>query len=78
MMNAFYFLKNNEGEIAQHWWLRNGTSDNHTSQTVMINLAAKLENMNKNVDTWIFWDGDHCADNDPEGFITWIETITRD
>jgi hypothetical protein len=44
----------------------------------MINLAAKLENMNKNVDTWIFWDGDHCADNDPEGFITWIETITRD
>jgi len=49
-----FISKKQWGEIAQHWWLRNGTSDNHTSQTVMINLAAKLENMIKNVDTWIF------------------------
>lgn len=78
MMNAFYFLKNGEGKIAKHWWLRNGARDNHTSQTVMINLATMLENMNKSVNSWIFWDGDHCADHDPEGFIEWIKNITED
>lgn len=78
MMNVFYFLKNDKGNVTQHWWLRNGTSDNHTSQTVMINLATMLENMDKNVNTWVFWDGDHCADNDPEGFIEWIKNITED
>lgn len=78
MMNAFYFLKNGEGKIAKHWWLRNGARDNHTSQTVMINLVTMLENMKKSVNSWIFWDGDHCADHDPEGFIEWIKNITTD
>ena len=78
MMNAFYFLKNGEGKIAKHWWLRNGARYNHTSQTVMINLLTKLENMKKSVNSWIFWDGDHCADHDPEGFIEWIKNITTD
>lgn len=75
MMNALYFLRSETGGVAQHWWLRNGTSDNHTSQTVMINLATQLQNMNKNVNTWIFWDGGHCADDDPEGLIKWIGNI---
>lgn len=77
MMNVMYFLNANKTDCAVHWWLRNGTSDNHTSQTIMINLATKLQNIGKNVNTWLFWDGGHCADDDPEGFIEWIGEISK-
>lgn len=76
LMNALYFAKQENKGCAQFWWLRNGTSDNHTSQTVMINLATKLKNINKDVNAWLFWDGGHCADYDPEGFVEWIKNIT--
>ncbi len=76
MMNAMYFIRNNNKDCAGYWWLRNGTSDNHTSQTVMVNLVISLENLKKDVNSWTFWDGGHCADEDPEGFIDWIGRIT--
>jgi hypothetical protein len=76
MMNAMYFLRQNSSDIAGHWWLRSGTSDNHTSQTVMVNLATSLENRGKEVNAWLFWDGGHCADADPEGLIAWIGNVT--
>ncbi|HLO60452.1 MAG TPA: subtype B tannase [Bacteroidales bacterium] len=76
MMNAMYFIRQNNRDCARMWWLRNGTSDNHTSQTVMINLATSLENMGKVVNALLFWDGGHCADDDPEGLITWIGAVT--
>lgn len=77
LMNAMYFaIQQNEG-CAPNWWLRNGTSDNHTSQTVMINLATALESQGKSVDAGLFWDARHCQDEDPEGFIKWIQTITQ-
>jgi len=28
------------------------------------------------VNTWVFWDGGHCADDDPEGLIAWIGAVT--
>ena len=75
LMNAMYFIGlKNEG-CAPNWWLRNGTSDNHTSQTVMVNLATSLENQSKNVNALVFWDGGHCADYDPEGLITWMSIV---
>ncbi len=76
MMNAMYFPRRNNSGCAGYWWLRNGTSDNHTSQTVMVNLATSLENLNKHVNALLFWDGGHCADYDPESFIRWIGEIT--
>ncbi|UCG88192.1 MAG: Tat pathway signal sequence domain protein [Gemmatimonadota bacterium] len=76
MMNAMYFLGQNDSDVAGYWWLRNGTRDNHNSQTVMVNLATTLENRNKEVNAWVFWDGGHCADYDPEGLIAWIGNIT--
>jgi hypothetical protein len=76
MMNAMYFLRQNNRGCASYWWLRNGTKDNHNSQTVMINLATSLENRNKEVNAWLFWDGGHCADDDPEGLIAWIGKVT--
>ena len=76
MMNAMYFNGQNNSGCAVKWWLRNGTSDNHTSQTVMVNLATSLENLNREVNAWVFWDGGHCADDDPEGLIRWIGEVT--
>lgn len=76
MMNAMYFLGLNNSDCAGYWWLRNGTSDNHTSQTVMVNLATSLENLKKNVNASVFWDGGHCADDEPEEFIRWIGKVT--
>jgi hypothetical protein len=76
MMNALYFTEPGRSDCAPHWWLRNGSADNHTSQTVMINLATRLQNTGKDVNVWLFWDGGHCADDDPEGLIRWIDAIS--
>jgi len=77
MMNAFYFIREDNKGCANYWWLRNGSSDNHTSQTVMVNLATGLENQNKIVDAALYWDGGHCADNNPEGMVKWMGKITN-
>ena len=76
MMNAMYFVSQNNSSCAKYWWLRQGTSDNHTSQTVIANLAASLENKNKNVNTWLYWDAGHGANEDPENFISWMGNST--
>ena len=76
LMNAMYFIGKNNSDCAPNWWLRQGSSDNHTSQTVLANLAASLENRNKKVDTKLYWDAGHGADEDPEDFILWIGHIT--
>jgi hypothetical protein len=76
LMNANYFVRQDNKGCAAYWWLRNGSSDNHTSQTVMVNLATGLENRNKIVNASVFWDGGHCADNDPEGLVQWMLKIT--
>ncbi len=77
LMNANYFVSLDNKGCAGYWWLRNGSSDNHTSQTVMVNLATGLENRNKIVNASLFWDGGHCADNDPEGLVQWMVKITN-
>lgn len=76
MMNAMYFIGQNISDCVQYWWLRQGTSDNHTSQTVIANLATSLENRNKVVNTFLYWDAGHGADEDAEDFITWIGDVT--
>jgi hypothetical protein len=76
MMNPMYFIGQKNKDCVKHWWIRHGTSDNHTSQTVITNLAISLENRNKRVNTWLYWDAGHGADEDPEDFIAWIGKIT--
>jgi predicted esterase len=75
MMNPMHFIKRNNRDCAKYWWIRHGTSDNHTSLSVIINLAESLENRNKDVNTRLYWDAGHGADNDPEDFISWIGKI---
>jgi hypothetical protein len=76
LMNAMYFTGQNNSSCADHWWLRQGTSDAHTSQTVIVNLALSLENANRNVNTSLYWDAGHGADKDPEAFIAWMGSAT--
>jgi acetyl esterase/lipase len=76
LMNPMYFITKNNKGIADHWWIRQGTSDNHNSLTVVGNLAASLENRKKDVNARLYWDAGHGADEDAEDFIAWIGTIT--
>jgi predicted small lipoprotein YifL len=76
LMNAMYFIGQNNSSCTQNWWLRQGAADNHTSQTVIANLATSLENRNKNVNTFLYWDAGHGADQDAEEFIVWMGKLT--
>jgi len=75
LMNAMYFIGQDNSDCSQYWWLRQGSSDNHTSQTVIANLAASLENQGREVNTFLYWDAGHGADQDAEEFIEWIGNI---
>jgi hypothetical protein len=76
LMNPMYFIGRNNPGMAGHWWIRTGSSDAHTSLTVVGNLAASLENRKKNVNALLYWDAGHGADQDAEDFIAWIAKIT--
>jgi hypothetical protein len=76
MMNPMYFIGENTKDCAGYWWIRHGTSDTHTSLSVIVNLVTSLENRNKNVNAWLYWDAGHGADKDPEEFIGWIARST--
>lgn len=76
LMNPMEFILRDNPGIARHWWIRHGSSDNHTSLTVIANLAASLENRKKDVNALLYWDAGHGADEDPEDFIAWIGRIT--
>jgi hypothetical protein len=77
LMNAMLFIQPSNKGCAQNWWIRHGTSDNHTSQTVIVNLATALENQQKNVSTKLYWDAGHGADEDAEAFIAWIKQLSQ-
>jgi hypothetical protein len=76
MVNAMYFIGRRHPGCAKYWWLRQGSSDNHTSQTVMANLGVSLENQEKVVNAWLYWDAGHGANEDAEQFIAWIGEVT--
>jgi hypothetical protein len=76
MMNAMYFIGRRHPGCAKYWWLRQGSSDNHTSQTIMANLGVSLENQEKAVNAWLYWDAGHGANEDAEQFIAWMGEVT--
>ncbi len=76
LMNPMYFIGLKNPGCAKYWWIRVGTKDADASLTVSANLATSLENLNKNVNTWMYWDAGHGANEDPEDFIAWIGDIT--
>ena len=76
LMNPMYFVKMDNIKCADYWWIRQGSSDSNTSLTVLSNLATALENKGKNVNTLLYWDAGHGADEDSEDFMKWIGDIT--
>ena len=76
LMNPMHFIAENSAESADYWWIRHGSLDRDTSLSVIINLALNLENAGKEVDTALYWDAGHGADEDPEAFMAWIGRIT--
>jgi hypothetical protein len=76
LMNPMHFLAGKHEGRARHWWLRVGTSDTHTSLTIVGNLAAALAGLGDDVDSLMYWDGDHDANDDAPQFIEWLGRIT--
>jgi acetyl esterase/lipase len=76
MMNPMYFVGQKNSGCADYWWIRHGTKDTDTSRMVYIDLGTSLENLNKTVNTWLYWDAGHGVNEDPEEFIAWIGNIT--
>ena len=75
-MNPMHFVLSENPGCAQCWWLRRGTGETGISHTAIVNLATGLEQTDRKVDTWLFWDAAHCIDEDAEGFIRWMGEVT--
>lgn len=71
-----FVLKGNKG-CAPHWRIRHGTTESGVSRAAMTNLTTALENGGYDVDAALYWEAMHCVDKDPEGFVTWVQSICR-
>ena len=77
MMNPYYFVRTGNPGCAGHWWMRYGAKDRDTSIPVFTNLATLLENQGKDVNARLVWDGGHCADDDPDGVMIWMQALSK-
>ena len=77
MMNPYYFVRTGNPGCAGHWWMRYGAKDRDTSIPVFTNLATLLENQGKDVNARLVWDGGHCADDDPDGVMIWMQELSK-
>ena len=79
LLNPFTFIgTQKQGVTAPHYRIRVGTKDAHTSFTMAMLLAVKLQNAgHQDVDYAMVWDQDHCAADVPGGFIGWVRRITQ-
>ncbi len=75
MMNPMYFALNNNPGCAPHWWIRHGAIDKDTSLPIVTDMATALENIGKDVNARLVWDGGHCEDDDPDGLMVWMKAM---
>ncbi|MEU4560581.1 subtype B tannase [Actinoplanes sp. NPDC023936] len=76
LMNPMHFITAKHEGRARNWFFRLGTSDTDTSLTVSSNLAAGFATLGDTVDSIMYWDAGHGANNDPEAFLAWANKIT--
>ncbi|MGI5461027.1 subtype B tannase [Streptomyces sp. CA-249302] len=76
LMNPMYFLGQRNPHRSRHWWLRTGALDTNTSHNIVLNLAAKLDNLGDDVDSYLYWDGGHAVNQDADAMIAWINNLT--
>lgn len=76
LMNPMHFIRRRHAGRSRHWWIRLGTSDPHTSLTVVGNLAASLSGLGDHVNSAMYWDAGHATNRDPAAFLRWIAEVT--
>ncbi len=75
LMNPMtHLLAGNPGR-ARNWWLRVGAKDTDTALSVVANLDAAARALGDRVDTAIYWDAGHGANEDAAAFVAWIATL---
>ncbi|CAL9660589.1 subtype B tannase [Streptomyces sp. enrichment culture] len=76
LMNPMYFIKKRNPGRSKHWWIRVGTNDTDSSPIIVGNLAASLDGIGDDVDSLMYWDAGHGANNDPAAFLDWIADVS--
>ncbi|MER6084951.1 subtype B tannase [Streptomyces sp. NPDC001833] len=76
LMNPMYFIGRRNPHRSRHWWLRTGSLDTNTSHNIVLNLAAKLDNLGDDVDSSLYWDGGHAVNEDADAMIAWVNRLT--
>ncbi|MEU6200958.1 subtype B tannase [Streptomyces sp. NPDC047061] len=76
LMNPMYFIGQRNPGRSRHWWLRTGSLDTNTSHNIVLNLAAKLDNLGDDVNSYLYWDGGHAVNEDADAMIAWINHLT--
>jgi hypothetical protein len=77
LMNPMYFVLRDNPGCAPHWWIRHGAIDRDTSLPIVTDLATALENIGRDVNARLVWDGGHCADDDPDGLMAWMKALSK-
>lgn len=77
LMNPMYYIGDNTTTTSKYWYIRHGSKDTDTSFLVPINLAAKLENVGKDVNFKLAWNRPHSGDYALNELFNWIDTITK-
>ncbi len=75
LMNPMPFIRQNNPSRSKHWWIRVGTKDSDTSLTVVGNLTTALQNRGDSVNTLMYWDSGHGANEDAEAFVAWMKGL---
>jgi hypothetical protein len=76
LMNPMYFIAQKNPNRAKNYFLRVGTSDTDTAPIILSNLAAGLHGLGDTVDSLMYWDKGHGANDDPEKFVAWANRLT--
>ncbi|WP_427917933.1 subtype B tannase [Streptomyces sp. cg40] len=76
LMNPMFFIGQRNPGRSRHWWLRTGSLDTNTSHNIVLNLAARLDSLGDDVDSYLYWDGGHAVNEDADAMIAWINGLT--
>lgn len=77
LMNPMFFIGKSDVSTAKHWWIRVGTKDTDTSLSVVANLSAALNANKCTVNSKMYWDAGHGANEDANAFINWFASVRR-
>jgi len=76
-MNPTYLLERDNAGRARYWFLRAGAIETDTSLSIVSNMAARLKDIGgDSVNSSMYWEAGHEANEDPAAFIAWMDRIT--